>query len=308
MRRDPPHQTIEEVLALLQDRGYDAKRTTAKGFIIKIFTEKSRLGVVQELLSFLEGSVVSPKKETVVLITGTKIQIVVKPKGKQGFKSAGLENEQAIISAINQLCQNNGAINIRFIGSNGPILECRNVTRAIGTGYDTKGKKKADLILVGNSEYPISLKKLNAEYWESADSYIGELARKIIDSKLKRGLVELQPVPGVQGAVKLSKEIIFKANSNQTKEVVFGSDILGKGAVIQETFSSLQFIVTEDDWYEIKVKALYKTVKDVLNDKEHNVWFLIRNDKTRNSKTIGYRGLRALAVYYKRIKRHLRKT
>lgn len=83
---------------------------------------------------------------------------------------------------------------------------------------------------------------------------------------------------------------------------MFGSDILGKGCVIQETFININYKITDDEWIEIPVSNLYKTVKDVMFDKDHNVWFLIRNDKTRSSRTIGYKGLRVLAVYKKRVR------
>ena len=296
---------LHEVMVLLDKQLYDWKRTSATGAIFKIFTKKPRMEVVQELLGIFQNSYISPKKETVVLIKDTNIQLVVKPQGRSGVKSAGLESEQNFVNGINQICNDNSkedGINIRFIGANGVTFECKGITKATSTGLDTSNRKKADAVLHGDREYPISLKKRNAEYWESADSYAGTVARQIIDKAVEEGKTELVPV-GKTEAVKLTKELVYKASRAQTRNVVFGSDLLGKGCVIQETFSgTLNYTVTEDEWIEIRVSKIFKTISDVENDLNHAVWFLIRNDRTRNSKTIGYRGLRVLAAYASRTK------
>ena len=296
---------LQNVMALLDKQKYEWKRTSATGAIFKVFTKKPRMEVVQELLGIFPNSYISPKKETIVLIKDTNIQLVVKPQGRSGVKSAGLESEQAFVNAINKICNDNSrkeGVNIRFIGSNGITFECKGVTKATSTGLDTSNRKKADAILHGDREYPISLKKRNAEYWESADSYAGELARKLIDKAVEEGKTQLVPV-GSSQALKLTKELVYKATKAQTRQVVFGSDLLGKGCVIQETFSgTMNYTVTEDDWIEIKVSKIFKKISDVENDPTHAVWFLIRNDRTRNPKTIGYRGLRVLAAYASRTK------
>ena len=265
---------LQNVMVLLDKQKYEWKRTSATGAIFKVFTKKPRMEVV-------------------------------KPQGRSGVKSAGLESEQAFVNGINKICNDNSkkeGVNIRFIGSNGITFECKGVTKATSTGLDTSNRKKADAILHGDREYPISLKKRNAEYWESADSYAGELARKLIDKAVEEGKTELVPV-GSSQVLKLTKELVYKATKAQTRNVVFGSDLLGKGCVIQETFAgTMNYTVTEDEWIEIKVSKIFKTISDVENDSTHAVWFLIRNDRTRNSKTIGYRGLRVLAAYASRVK------
>ena len=299
------NEQLDSVMQILNKEKYNWKRTSATGAIFKVFTKRPRMEIVQELLGLFHDSYISPKKETIVLIKGTNIQLVVKPEGRSGVKSAGLESEAAFVSDINKICQDNQknkGVNIRFIGSNGVNFECRGVKSAIGTGLDTSNRKKADVILHGDRDYPISLKKRNAEYWESADSYAGELARKLIDKAIEEGKTQLVSV-GHGEALKLTKELVYKATKSQTRQVVFGSDILGRGCVIQETFmGNLPYTVTEDDWIEIKVSKIFKKISDVENDPTHAVWFLIRNDRTRNSKTIGYRGLRVLAAYASRTK------
>ena len=275
-------EQLQEITNILDEQQYHWKRTTATGGIFKIFTNKPRTDVVQEILETFPNTYISPKKETVVLSEDSNVQFVVKPE--RGTKpSAGIENENFFIYGINRICQvtqNPEGINIRFIGSNGVTFECRGVKGAIGVGLDTSNRKKADVILQGERDYPISLKQKNAQYWESADSYAGITAKNIIDKAIKEGKTQLVSV-GVEDIVKLTKELAYKANKRQVRQVVFGSDILRKGCVIHETFSrDIRYTVSKGGWIEIKVSKVFKTTSDVENDPEHAVWFLIRNDRT----------------------------
>lgn len=298
-------EQLQEIANALDEQQYHWKRTTATGGIFKIFTNKPRMDIVQEILENFPNTYISSKKETVVLTENSNVQFVVKPE--RGTKpSAGIENENFFIYSINRICQvtqNPEGINIRFIGSNGVTFECRGVKGAIGVGLDTSNRKKADVILQGERDYPISLKQKNAQYWESADSYAGKTARRVIDKAIKEGKTQLVPV-GEENIVRLTKELAYKANKRQVRQVVFGSDILRKGCVIHETFSrDIRYTVSKGGWIEIKVTKVFKTTSDVENDPKHAVWFLIRNDRSRNSKKLGYRGLRVLAAYASRIQR-----
>ena len=298
-------EQLQEIANALDEQQYHWKRTTATGGIFKIFTNKPRMDIVQEILEAFPNTYISPNKETVVLTEDSNVQFVVKPE--RGTKpSAGIENENFFIYGINRICQvtqNPEGINIRFIGSNGVTFECKNIKTAISVGLDTSNHKKADVILKGDRDYPISLKQKNAQYWESADSYAGRTAKRVINKAIKEGKTNLVPI-GIEDAVKLTKELAYKANKQQVRQVVFGSDILGKGCVIYESFTrDIRYTVSKSGWIEIKVSKIFKKTSDVENDPTHAVWFLIRNDKTRNSKTLGIRGLRVLAAYASRIKR-----
>lgn len=295
---------ILSIINTLTDQKYNFKRTTTTGYIFNIFTKKSRDFEINHLLELFPDAMMSSKKDSIVLIKDTKIQLQVKPFGKQGIKSPGVDNEYALINSLKKIRKEIGGkngVNFRFIGNNGPVMECEGVKSIMTTGFDTSNRKKADLILRGKRHYPISLKKHNAEHWESADSYMGQYAKDVIEKTLKAGKVTLDPIPGMDGILKLSKEIAWKASDSQSRDVVFGSDILDRGCVIQETFKDLQYEITDDDWINIKVQNLYKSISDVNRDSKHRVWFLIHNDKTRNSKTIGIKGVRVLAVYESRV-------
>ena len=298
-------EQLQGVMKRLEEQNYEWKRTTATGAIFKIFTDKSRLDLVQEILENFPNTYISSKKPTVVLTEDSNVQFVVKPlKGTK--PSAGIENENSFIYGINRICQvtqNPEGINIRFIGSNGVTFECKGIKGAIGVGLDTSNRKKADVILQGDKDYPISLKQRNAQYWESADSYAGRTAKRVINKAIKEGKTNLVPI-GDGDILKLTKELSYKANKRQVRQVVFGSDILGKGCIIHETFTrDIRYTVSKSGWIEIKVSKVFKKTSDVENDPTHAVWFLIRNDRTRNSRALGIHGLRILATYASRIKR-----
>jgi hypothetical protein len=88
----------------------------------------------------------------------------------------------------------------------------------------------------------------------------------------------------------------------QSGNVVFGSDIEGKGCIVTETFKTSSF-VSSGDTITINCSHVINKMQDVKGDKE--VYFLLRNDKTRKSLK-KYPGIRALAVYKKRINKNVK--
>lgn len=230
------------------------------------------------------------------------INILAKPKSKQGRASAGIDNEMVIINTINNICKT-GPINIRFTDGS-KTFECIGVKNCKEMGRDTSGRKKADIILEGENNYPISIKKDNAEIWESADAYAAEKAKKVIAKCLKENKIVI--TTGSNGVSKISPTIAWKASSNEKRDVMFGADIEGKGCVIQKTFGTQLYKIAQDGFYEIPVSKIYKTINDASGP--HDVWFLIRNDSTRKSPKLGYNGLRILAVYGSRINKNVLKV
>ena len=97
-----------------------------------------------------------------------KIRFVVKPRSKQGRQSAGMGNEDAFITQITPYFED-GPKNVIFKSPSKSLIQ-NNVEEVIASGYDTKDTKKADVILKGSKLYPISLKKNNAGFLESADT------------------------------------------------------------------------------------------------------------------------------------------
>jgi hypothetical protein len=223
--------------------------------------------------------------------------VIVKPKSKQGMMSAGIDNELKLINTINNFIQQSDRKSIRvvFEGS-GKKLVCDNVTSVEETGRKTKDKKKADAILNGDKDYGISIKKDNAEMWESADKYFKEKAKNVIKELVKLDKVKITKE---NDYYKIHPNIGVRATEEEAESVVFGSDIKENGAVIIKTFNDNDFKYN-DAKEELTVKCSY-VIQD-LNDlpEQKKVYFLIRNNRTRRSKDF-LPGLRILAVNKSRI-------
>lgn len=113
---------------------------------------------------------------------------LLKPSGAQGRASAGTENEDILSNNLKKYLED-GPKNVVFIGSNKNYA-----TRAIkdikDVGYDVAGGKKADIILIGDIDYPISVKKDNAGFWESSDSRYKDVVNKLSE-KIKMEILLL---------------------------------------------------------------------------------------------------------------------
>ena len=169
-------------------------------------------------------------------------------------------------------------------------------------GRDTSGRKKSDVNLKTNSGkiIPISIKKDNAEIWESADSYWGEKAAAYTRRLAMLGKIKLIPFGSVY---KIEPTFAVKATTEEKKNTVFGSDLLVlKGAVVSRTFGKEDFQYSgKDGKLTIKCSHIVTSIEDVKGDVD--VWFLVRNDSTRT--TGGIKGIRVLAVFEKRINKNV---
>jgi len=224
--------------------------------------------------------------------------IMVKPAGRQGRSSGGLENEDSLRSAVEAVTtESPGPLTVKFIGA-GKEYIVDNVIGAKDAGSDTKGRKKSDLnLLTKSGVVPISIKKDNAAYWESADTYWGKKASQHIEKLSQAGEIDMVDRGGYYN---VTPNFAVRATPEERTAVVFGSDILGNGAVIKRTFSPADFS------FDVKTNTLNVAVSEIITSMSDlegspmDVWFLVRNDKTRNS-VPGYRGIRVLAAYEKRI-------
>lgn len=219
------------------------------------------------------------------------------PANKQGKKSAGLDNEDALIDTINMYCAS-GPINIVFKAGT-KTFRVEGVEKAIEMGRDTSGRKKSDVNLqVKNKLIPLSLKKDGAEMWESADSYYAAKAKKIVDQQVGAGNVEMTGTT----IKKITPNIAVHASNAEARDVVFGSDIIrDKGAVLYRTWKSSDFKINADGDLECETTSIYRTLQEVRKS-DSDVYFLIRNDSSRRGSKI-YPGIRVLAVGKSRINR-----
>jgi hypothetical protein len=293
--------SIETVISLVGSAGYTEVKKIS-GNKIAILTEENRIDVLKSLNKKIKGSVYdkTPSSESSVgkLKVGRFI-VLVKPAGKQGTASAGVGNEQFLVDTVNKAIKKLGAINIHFKDGTKTfkILNCNSVK---SVGADTAGRKKADIVFTNkrNLKYPVSIKKDDAETWESADSYFSEEAKKIIDKAIKAKKTKLIS----HGSYYTIEPNIAVTSSNKEKtDVVFGSDLAQNGAVITKTFSKDDFELKGENLI-INVSNIITELSDVKGDKD--VYFFIRNDKTRKS-IKEYPGIRILAAYKKRINKNV---
>ena len=224
--------------------------------------------------------------------------VTAKPLNRQGDSSAGVSNELALANQISKALAIANPITVTFNAPN-KQKTVKNVSGVVVKGRQTTNKSKTDVALItSRKNFNISIKQNNAEYWESADSYepAKAVAKKLIDKLVAQNKVKLIN----QGThYQLIPSIAFPASDEEKTQMVFGSDILGSGAIIIQTF-------TEDDFewddarstLKINVSEIIDSVKDITGN--NDVWFIVRNDSNRNTKGF-YPGLRILACKPERL-------
>jgi hypothetical protein len=295
--------TIETLKEMLISQGYDNLKEISSRKLA-VLTDQNRVDVLKDIVKKIKKSKffdipTSASSVGYVEVEGN-LKIFVKPLSKQGSASAGIDNENIVVDTINSYTKK-GPINVIFKDADGrKTFDVYGCTSASSVGSDTTDKKKADIILyVGNTKYPISIKKDNAEYWESADTSFGPKSLPIIKKAIKDKKIKLID----NGSYfTIEPNIAVKATKEEKNSIIFGSDILtNKGCVITKTFSKDSFNL-EDGNLIIDVSNIITNLTEVPDDKD--VFFLIRNDKTRKS-VKEYPGIRVLAAYKSRINKNV---
>lgn len=300
-------QTYSKLQQDLIHLGYtDFKKIS--GNRIAVLTDENRMDVMETIkasLSHANPKMVPLKGHSLgAILVYDKLYILVKPKSRQGKASAGIQNEEAIVNIVNEFATKEAPIDVVFVGKNKKKIRMFNVSSAEMVGGDTSDRKKADIVLKGDKNYPISIKKENAEYWESADSFWSQKAKAIVDDLIKKGEVKLSNHEKIPDIMKITPNIAVKANATESSDVVFGSDILPNGAVITKNFRSTSYRFDgENETLYISADHVITSLRDVRGSKE--VYFLIRNDSSRSGSKI-YPGLRVLATYKSRINRNVK--
>lgn len=219
---------------------------------------------------------------------------IIKPSGAQGRSSAGTENEDILENEIKKYLEL-GIKNIIFKGSN-KSYTIPNVTGVKGVGYDVAGGKKADVVITGQAgDYPISIKKDNAGFWESADTRYKTLMTKLV-SRISNGdfAPELIFIPFVDKLgnekkginimyndvtkTKISGVLITDLPDNEEESIIFGSD---KAVVIYRTYTESDFQQQGDNLI-ITVTKIIENIEDV-NKFNLEPILNIRHDSTRSA-------------------------
>lgn len=309
----------ESIVSFLVQNGYKLK-TPISGNTLKVLTEKNRYEELNTILNILsknnfntnlvEGK--SSISSVGYIVVEDKIRIVVKPINLQGNSSAGIKNELILADAINKLCLDK-PVNLRFF-TDGNIFEIKNAIHCKVVGRRTTGRRKADIIVetIDNKFIPLSIKKGRGEavMYESCDNYCGLEAKLLLEKLLKESKVKLTYVKPKNneshGYNIITPNIAWKPTLKQKEDVLFGCDIRPNGCILMKTFSQNPFVYNkEDDFYECRVDYIFKNASDV--NGENEVWFFLRNNSSRNSKKLGYPGLRILAVSEQRINKNVLK-
>jgi len=231
-----------------------------------------------------------------IAITPSKIKQIDQRRIQRYLSSEprnSIKNEIYLEKAISQIVWDTLSTITIIFKAGGKRVILKKVKGSKGVGSDVSGRKKADiLILIGQYKLPVSIKMKTASFWESADTYWGVNARKMID----RGAIEGKLDANINGnTMRMNKPLGTTATRKEEKDVVFGSDILKNGFIVKQTFTATQFN------YDGKINTLtvicdrlYKSQSDLkTNDR---AWFIVRNNKTRKSKKIGINGVVVDAV------------
>lgn len=236
-----------------------------------------------------------------VVFDASPVVVVVKDVGKQGDNSAGIGNELEIASLLQSVIQKYTSANITFVDTRGKKMTIRNCTNVEVAGRDTADRKKADIVLTSaKGSLPISIKKLNADMWESADSMFGQRARAVIDKLVKDGLIKLNQIGerkmrngDIVPVYELSKEIVMEPTEQEALNAVFGNDLNPKGGVVVQTFKPEHF-VQKDNNVTVNCHAVITNASEI--PESHMMVWQIRNDSSRNSESLGLAGIRPLGV------------
>ena len=297
-------ESIDVLQAACMDLGYkDFKKLSGKRFAI--LTTENRVDLLEKIAQHLAqfGAVYDTDfgSSSVGGVRVGQYGIFAAPKNKQGKASAGLDSEFTLIKMINDALKD-GPLNVVFT-SGSKKFTIPNAVRAEGAGSDTKGRKKSDVNVfdTDGNVYPLSLKKDKAEMWESADSYYGEKMKRIVDRELRLGSIRVEPHPKVRSVFTITPNLAVKASPQEVKNVVFGSDILPNGAVLEKTFTGKYKIDGDTESVIIDVSHIITSPRELKGNYE--VYFLIRNDSSRKGSKIP--GLRVLAVKKSRINRNV---
>lgn len=225
------------------------------------------------------------------------VKILVKDTGNQGDQSAGVANEIQMASLLQSVIDRYGSANVTFVDPRGKTLTINDCTAVDVAGRDTGDRKKADVVLQSpERSLPISIKKLNAEAWESADNLFGKKARGIIDKLVKDKQVKLNKLEKTRNGepvFALSKEIVIEPTEQETMSAIFGSDLNPKGGIIIQTFEPEHFVQTGQD-VTIEAHAVITNRADI--PESHLMVWLLRNDPGRNSTALGIPGIRVMGA------------
>lgn len=276
--------------------GYEDAHYKTKRLIVVKTPNLSRVSALKHISAYLNAPYDSTPcyLSSIGYVKFNDIKIIAKPIEKQGDGSAGKYNEKFLIDKLNTYI-NSQQYPIVIFESPDQKFAIKGITAIEDVSNIRNNKRhKTDIkIHTAYNQFNLSVKKNNAEIWESADSYAGRLVRTYVENLTQKGLVTVINKNGINA---VSPNIAIECNEEETKQVIFGEDLELNGGIIINTFDEAHF-KEENDILFVKCNQIIKSTLDL---KEYQKpYFLIRNDCTRNC---GYKGIRVLACYKSRIK------
>ena len=218
---------------------------------------------------------------------------LLKPSGAQGRASAGTENEDVLSNEIKKYIED-GPKNVIFVGQN-KSYSTSGIKEVKDVGYDVAEGKKADLVLIGNKSYPISIKKDNAGFWESSDTRYKAVVNKLSE-KIKNGdfapEITFRPFKDKLGNEKKGINVMYNETTGkkvtgvivtdlpekEEQSIIFGSD---KAVVVYKTYTPKDFTL-EGDTVKVEVTKIIEDMKDIEQFNLEPV-LNIRHDSTRGA-------------------------
>lgn len=210
---------------------------------------------------------------------------------KNPLNEGGIRNEQFLLDKLRSFLP----CTMHFHSTDGAItahevVQCYNVSR------DYKQRKKADILLETITDIiPLSIKKDNADRWESAEGYFGRSMRLILDKVLADGTVCSYREGNF---IKIHPEFVVPALPNEIIDVSFGSDILHHGAILVRSFADRDF-----QWINgaLRVECSHVLTEPMQITGSLTPWFFLHNTNNRNCRALGLAGPRIEARYESRI-------
>jgi hypothetical protein len=283
------------MIAQLNELGYnDIIQKTKNTFVIKV-KNSQRTKALQHVSQELNAEYITMPSyiSSIGYIKHNNFRIIAKPIEKQGDGSAGKINELALYDKLHKHITNYSQSNCIVFNSKDKEIVAWNVLTVENiSNRSYKNRCKTDIRLIGDNILNLSVKKNNAQIWESADRYAADLVHTYIDHLKAKGLITMSYNNDL---FTIKPNVAIECTESEATDVVFGSDVLGSGAVITQTFDDIHF-TQDDNILYVNCESIVESIDELLPYQKP--YFLIRNDCTRNC---GYKGIRVLACYRSRI-------
>jgi hypothetical protein len=222
--------------------------------------------------------------------------------------SASLQEQILKDNLYNNIPSNLNSVDILIYQGKSLKQHLIGCTKINFVGKETSGNRKADIKITHSSgSFLISLKNTPFKSWQSADSLAGDDVDNIIDEIFRAGtsknnilvhtdynfgLKYVKPLFKIVDKTGSKKTLIVDLNKNSKKKVVFGSDILDNGAIIQINQRRSDLVSYVNGQVIINVEKYIDKEKELDSLK---IIYKITNISTSRSST-RYPGIRVEAV------------